>query len=73
MVGSFLPFGRTKRERTQGDPRATIPERYAGAQDYLARVRAAAEALARDGYLLEADIPAITEASRKEWDYWMTR
>jgi len=36
FIGSYLPFAKTKAEREQaGDPRLSIPERYAGREQYL--------------------------------------
>ncbi|HEX2828197.1 MAG TPA: alpha/beta hydrolase domain-containing protein [Burkholderiales bacterium] len=69
LFGTTLPFMRTRAEReASGDPRKSIDERYASKEDYLARVRAAAQTLVRDRYLLEEDIePALAVAARK-WD-----
>lgn len=60
MLGSVLPFPATaaERERT-GDPRRSIAERYRDRGDYEARVRAAAEQLAADRYILEEDVPLV--------------
>jgi hypothetical protein len=70
MVGSFIPFARTKADRTKsGDPRLSVEERYASKQVYLDKVQAAARSLANEGYLLERDIPKVTERASAEWDY----
>jgi Alpha/beta hydrolase domain len=70
MVGSFIPFARSKAERSkQGDSRPSIEERYPGRQEYLAKVKAAAHSLEREGYLLESDIPAILTKAGSEWDH----
>ena len=46
MMGSTLPFARTREERERaGDPRPSVGERYPSRADYLARIRAAAEEL----------------------------
>lgn len=69
MVGSFLPFARTKAERTKThDPRPSIEERYKSREDYLARVRAAARGLAQSGYLLDADVDAVVAGAATRWD-----
>ena len=66
----FIPFARSKAERLkQGDPRPSIEERYPSRQEYLAKVKAAAHGLEREGYLLESDIPAILTKAGNEWDY----
>jgi hypothetical protein len=70
MVGSFIPFARTKAERgKQGDPRPSIEERYPNRQEYLQRVKVAAHRLAREGYLLESDIPNVVAGASEKWDY----
>ena len=69
MQGSTLPFPatRTERERT-GDPRRSIEERYRDRDDYLTRVRAAAEILVDRRYLLAEDVDAVVAASAARYD-----
>jgi len=70
MVGSFIPFARTKADRLKlRDPRPSIEERYPNRQDYLERVKAAAQGLAREGYLLESDIPSVVTGAGDKWNY----
>ncbi len=74
MVGSFLPFAKTKSEREKnGDPRASIEERYKSRSGYIAKVESAARELAKDGYLLEQDVPKLVERAGAEWDYATAR
>ncbi|MBK5295039.1 MAG: hypothetical protein JJE04_25605 [Acidobacteriia bacterium] len=69
MVGSTFFLPRTKAERSRNkDPRPSIEERYKNRQDYLDRYKAAAEALAKDGYLLQSDIATITARGAAQWD-----
>jgi hypothetical protein len=69
LFGSTLVFSRTRPEReASGDPRRAIDERYASKADYLARARAAAEALVRERYLLIEDIERIVEVAGRKWD-----
>lgn len=73
FAGGTLPFARTRAERTAaGDPRPSIEERYGGREDYLAHVREAAAALARDGYLLEEDIDLSVARAARLWDWIVT-
>lgn len=67
LQGSTLPFARTAAERTErGDPRPALAERYRDRADYLARVRAAAEALVARRLLLAEDVPfAVTLAAAR--------
>jgi hypothetical protein len=70
MVGSWIPFAKTKAEREQKhDPRPSIEERYANRAQYLQLVGAAARRLVETGYLLDRDVPALIDHSGAEWDY----
>jgi hypothetical protein len=69
MLGSTLPFPRTRAERERtGDPRRSLEERYAGRDDYLARVRRAAEDLVAARGLLAEDVDAVVRAAGRLWD-----
>jgi hypothetical protein len=60
MLGSTLPFPATRGEcERTGDPRRSIEERYRDRDDYEAQVRAAAERLAAERYILEEDIAVV--------------
>ncbi|MBL4835511.1 MAG: hypothetical protein JKY26_16210 [Pseudomonas sp.] len=57
LFGSFVPFAQTEAERVAtGDPRPSLEARYASKADYVAQVRASAEALVAQGLLLEEDV-----------------
>ena len=65
--GSCLPFPTDKAARqAAGDPRPSIAERYASGADYVAKVRAAVAALAKDRLLLAEDAERYVERARKE-------
>jgi hypothetical protein len=69
MQGTSLPFARTPAERqARGDPRPSIAELYADRDDYLARARAAAEALADAGHLLAEDVELAIELAAQRYD-----
>ena len=69
LFGSTLVFPRTRAEReASGDPRRAIDERYASKEDYLARVRAAAQTLVRDRYLLAEDVEPVVAVAGQKWD-----
>ena len=67
-TGAYIPFARTKIERlASGDPRPSLEERYGTHDNYVAKVRAAAERLVRGRYLLQDDagrLVAQAEASK---------
>jgi hypothetical protein len=62
--GGFIPFARTAAERiAAADPRRSLEERYASHADYVAIVRAAANKLVKERYLLAEDAARlVTEA-----------
>jgi hypothetical protein len=69
MQGSTFPFARTAEERlATGDPRPSIAERYRDRDDYLARVRAAAEELVAQRYLLKEDVPMALALAAERYD-----
>jgi hypothetical protein len=69
MMGSTLPFAPTESERARrGDPRPSIAARYPSRQEYLDRVRAAAEALVRARHMLAEDVDAVTARAARQWD-----
>jgi hypothetical protein len=69
-TGSFIPFAKTKAERERrGDPRPAVAERYPDAAEYLKRFEAAAKQRVREGFLLERDVPRVTERGKALWEY----
>ncbi len=73
LIGSMAPFARTKADREKsGDPRPSIAERYSGRSQYLTRVETAAHELARERFLLEADVPAVVRLAGRHWDAIMS-
>ena len=72
MVGSYIPFTRTRAEREAlNDPRPSIEERYANRAEYLGRVAEAGIGLIDEGLLLERDLPTVIRNAAKHWDYRM--
>lgn len=66
--GSFLPFPATAAaRRAAGDPRRSVEERYGTYDAYLGRYAAHAARLARDGYLLDEDLPELFERAEDLW------
>jgi hypothetical protein len=70
FAGATIPFARTRAEReAAGDPRASIEERYASREAYLARVREAGVALAGERYLLPDDVELCVALAARLWDW----
>lgn len=65
--GSYSEFAATRVEREQvSDPRLSVAERYTSHADYLAKLRAAAQVLVRDGLLLEEDVAGYLRQAQSE-------
>jgi Alpha/beta hydrolase domain len=74
LLGSTIPFPAMKAERqASGDPRPSIEERYLSKEDYLGRVKQAAEALVQQGYLLAEDLPTVAEQASQRYDLFRGR
>ena len=70
MVGSWIPFPRTKAEGQRlKDPRRSVEERYPSKRDYLEKITSAAQQMVREGFLLDVDVPRIRDRAAAEWDY----
>ena len=68
-VGSSVPFAKDAAARkAAGDPRPSIAERYADRDDYLAKVRRAAEALVEQRWLLARDVDLCVEIAAERYD-----
>ncbi len=69
LDGMALPFAKTAAERDSArDPRPSLAERYASLDDYAAKLKAAAESLVREGYLLPEDAEhAVAKAQAMKW------
>ena len=65
-IGGFIPFAKTKAERTaSGDPRLSLEERYVDHAGYVRAVKAAAEKLVSDGYLLREDADTMIKQAEQ--------
>ncbi len=72
LAGWTLPLPNTREDReAAGDPRPSLEESYDSKDDYLGRVRDAAESLVEDGYVLREDVEGIVERAGEKWD-WAT-
>lgn len=59
-VGGYIPFAATKAERlAKADPRLSLEERYPSHAAYVAKVKAAADALVSGRYMLPSDAARI--------------
>ena len=69
LVGGFEPFAKTKEQRlANGDSRLSIVERYSGRQDYLDKVKGAANDLVRQRFLRAEDVPAVLQSADRMWN-----
>lgn len=64
--GGFIPFAQTKANRlANGDPRLSLEERYGSHEAYVAKVRAAADLLVRQRYLLSNDAAHLIQQAQE--------
>jgi len=70
LLGSYIPFSRSRAEReARGDPRLSIEERYGTREEYLQKIRTAAQQLIRSRYLLQEDLDNVITRASAHWDY----
>jgi hypothetical protein len=66
---SYLPFPKTAADRRRSDdPRASIAERYASREDYLARFAHATDDLVKQRWVLEEDRAQLLHRGDADWD-----
>ncbi len=71
-VGSSIPLAKDKSAREEkGDPRLSLGERYDNRDDYLNRVRGAAEALVEQRHILAHDVDLCIEIAAARYDACM--
>ena len=68
LLGSYVPFPKTRAEQdARLDPRASVEERYRGREDYLGRVRRAADELIQQRFLLPEDLETVLDHASRHW------
>jgi hypothetical protein len=67
LLGSYIPFAATEAERAPSDPRPSIEARYHTREEYLRRLREAANDLVRQRYLLEEDVSRVMRRGEAQW------
>jgi hypothetical protein len=69
FYGSTFPLAKTREARVAAhDPRLSIAERYAGREDYLKRVNAAADELIRQRFVMPQDRDFVVDRAARLWD-----
>ena len=64
-----MPFPATRAERqATGDPRLSVAERYASKEQYLEKVREAAESLVGREYLLAEDLDILVAGASERYE-----
>lgn len=66
LNGGYIPFVKTVADQKKsGDPRPALLERYRNFDDYLEKVKAAANKMVQQRYLLADELPALEAAAKK--------
>ena len=69
LLGSYIPFPKTKAEREKtGDPRESVEERYGSFDEYRKRFAAGCADLTKRRYLLDEDAQRLIENARREME-----
>jgi hypothetical protein len=70
LLGAYIPFPASSAEReSRSDPRRSIGERYRDRDDYLQRIKTAAQELVQGGYLLDEDVTRVLDRASAHWQY----
>ncbi|HYL89790.1 MAG TPA: alpha/beta hydrolase domain-containing protein, partial [Burkholderiales bacterium] len=70
LDGQAIPFAPSQAAREKAkDPRPSMQERYGDRPAYLIKVRESAQALAKEGYILEEDIDRIVARADKNANF----
>lgn len=68
LLGSRIPFPRTTADRSAShDPRRSVEERYQSHDAYLTTAKQATDALVKNGYLLQQDVPEVMKRIEEQW------
>ncbi len=68
-MGSYIPFAATKTERdARKDTRLSIAERYRDRDDYISKLRSAAQELIKGRYLLPEDVENVVKRGQAQWE-----
>jgi hypothetical protein len=66
LIGSFIPFAKTRAERSASkDARPSLEERYASKDDYVTKFRNAINALVAQGFIRAEDADRYAEVATK--------
>jgi hypothetical protein len=70
MMGSTLPFARTRAERERmRDPRPSNEERYGSRAGYLGAVREVLQTMVANRHVLQEDVDIMLDRAGRVWDY----
>jgi hypothetical protein len=64
LNAAYIAFAKTKADRAAGDTRMPLAERYANREDYVERIRAAAQKLIAARFMIDSDAEAVVRAAR---------
>ena len=64
LNAAYIAFAKTKSDRAAGDTRTPLAERYANREDYVERIRAAAQKLVAARFMIESDAEAAVRAAQ---------
>jgi hypothetical protein len=69
LLGSYVPLARTRAEREDAATRACRSRSDTKGVTYLQRIRAAANALVKERFILAEDVEDVVQRATKHWEY----
>ena len=73
LRGAWIPFAKTKSQReATSDPRASLEERYASKEEYLAKVKGVLQRLIEQRFIQAADLELQLKQAGIRWE-WVVR
>ena len=72
-AGSMYPFAPTRSQRSKGDSRVSIEERYTSRDQYLGKIALAGRQLIAERFLLAGDLADVIDQAAMQYDWAMGR
>jgi hypothetical protein len=72
-AGSMYPFAPTRAQRSKGDSRVSIEERYTSRDQYLGKIAQAGRQLIVERFLLPGDLADVIDQAAMQYDWAMGR
>jgi hypothetical protein len=72
-AGSMYPFAPTRSQRSKGDSRLSLEERYTSRDQYLGKIALAGRQLIAERFLLAGDLADVIDRAAMQYDWAVGR